>query len=136
MKNLFFLLFSFVLFVCTTDAQTKSSTVYNEVDFKTKPVWIDMMKDPAVNYYQAVKAFNTYWDQRVRPEDDADNKNGKDNDRGERKRRLYKKKLAAMTPAERNEFDRLNYQYKRFTNWMRDVKRFVQADGSIRVIRN
>ena len=36
-----------------------------------------------------------------------------------------------MTPAERNEFDNLNYQFKRFKIWMFDVKPFVQPDGRI-----
>ena len=36
-----------------------------------------------------------------------------------------------MTAAERNEFDRVNYQYKRFMNWMFEVKPYVQANGRI-----
>ena len=27
-----------------------------------KPVWIDMMGDPNVNYYKACKAFYSYWE--------------------------------------------------------------------------
>ena len=88
-----------------------------------------MMDDSAVNYYQAVKAFDMYWAGRIKPEEDAEK--GEENRREEKERRRYEKKLAKMTAAERNEFDRVNYQYKRFVNWMHEVKPYVQASGRI-----
>ena len=114
-----------VLLLLSAKAQTK----YNEAEFKTKPVWITMMDDSAVNYYQAVKAFDMYWAGRIKPEEDAEK--GEENRREEKERRRYEKKLAKMTAAERNEFDRVNYQYKRFVNWMHEVKPYVQASGRI-----
>ena len=129
MKKLFCILLSLGLFVFSVKAQIK----YNEAEFKTKPFWIIMMDDTTVNYYQAVRAFNSYWEGRIKPEDDADIliEKGKENPKEEKERRRYEKKLAKMSPAERNEFDRLNYEYKRFENWMNEVKPYVQENGSI-----
>ena len=127
MKKSFFIIPSLVLFMFSAKAQTK----YNEAEFKTSPVWIIMMNDSTVNYYQAVKAFNAYWEGRVKPEDDADKKDEKKSGKEERAHKRYEKKLAKMSAAERNEFDNLNYQFKRFTHWMFDVKPYVQADGRI-----
>jgi hypothetical protein len=36
-----------------------------------------------------------------------------------------------MTPAERREFDRLKYHYKRFKQWKLAVFTYVQEDGRI-----
>jgi len=109
----------------------KAQAKYNEADFKTKPVWIIMMDDSTVNYYQAVKAFDMYWAGRIKPDGDADKLNEKDSRKEEKERKRNEKKLAKMTAAERNEFDRVNYQYKRFMNWMFEVKPYVQANGRI-----
>ena len=125
MKKIAFITAGLVLLLFSAKAQTK----YNEAEFKTKPVWITMMDDSAVNYYQAVKAFDMYWAGRIKPEEDAEK--GEENRREEKERRRYEKKLAKMTAAERNEFDRVNYQYKRFVNWMHEVKPYVQASGRI-----
>ena len=125
MKKIASITAGLVLLLLSAKAQTK----YNEAEFKTKPVWITMMDDSAVNYYQAVKAFDMYWAGRIKPEEDAEK--GEENRREEKERRRYEKKLAKMTAAERNEFDRVNYQYKRFVNWMHEVKPYVQASGRI-----
>lgn len=122
----------FGFFLFPASAQNK----YPASDFKIKPVWIDMMDDSAVNYFQAVKAFNTYWENRVRPEGDEKMNEAENVNQQERmERRRYERKLRKMSAAERNEFDRVNYQYKRFINWKHEVKPYVQADGRVLTIR-
>lgn len=127
MKKTFLLTISILLVLFSAKSQTK----YNEADFKSKPVWIVMMDDSLVNYNQAVKAFNTYWENRIKPGDDAEKINEKETPKQEREQRRYEKKLSKMSAAERNEYDRINYQYKRFMNWMREMKPFVKEDGRI-----
>ena len=127
MKKIFYITFCFIMLGFSAKAQAK----YNETEFKTKPVWIIMMDDTAVNYYQAVKAFNIYWAGRIQPDADADTKEEKENRKEEKERKRYEKQLAKMTPAERNEYDRINYQCKRFKNWMHEVEPYVQANGRI-----
>ena len=48
-----------------------NSVVIEKVDTLTLfPYWIDMMNDSNVNYYDAVTAFDTYWENRVKPTED------------------------------------------------------------------
>lgn len=77
---------------------------------RTYPVWIEMMSDPAANYFDAVKAFELYWQDKMKPleEDEAENKKSS-NRSTEKQERKYKKQLALTTVAQRNEFDRINY---------------------------
>lgn len=122
-----------ILFVIFFSNAVSAQTKYNEAEFKTNPVWTKMINDPDVNYYQAVKAFNTYWEGKLKPEgeDDFINEKEKENKAEERERRAFEKKLKKMPAAERQEYDQLKYHYKRFETWMREVKPFVQEDGSI-----
>ncbi len=111
----------------------QAQTNYNEADFSSRPVWIEMMNDSTVNYNQAVKAFNLYWKERIKPgeEEERMNEEKKQSREKELEHRRFEKELRKMNAAERNEFDRVNYQYKRFVNWMREMRPFVQPDGRI-----
>ena len=78
-----------ILFVIFFSNAVSAQTKYNEAEFKTNPVWTKMINDPDVNYYQAVKAFNTYWEGKLKPEgeDDFINEKEKENKAEERERR-------------------------------------------------
>lgn len=122
------------MFSCVLLFAIKAQSNYNELTFKNKPVWIEMMHDSTVNYYQAIKAFNIFWEDRRRPGEKGENEKEEAETKGrkeKREQRRYEKKLARMTPVERNEFDNLNYEYKMFIYWMKEVKPLVQADGKI-----
>lgn len=95
------------------------------------PEWVTMMEDPNVNYYEAVKSFNEFWKGREMPIDEADVLNEEMTGREKREHRRAVRKLKKMSPAERQEFDYLAYQYKRFKNWEHEVFPYVQNDGSI-----
>jgi hypothetical protein len=127
MKKVFFITLGLGSLASSMKAQTK----YIESEFKMKPVWIKMMQDSTVNYNLAVKAFNIYWENRIRPGEESDKINEKEDRKEERARKRYEEKLTKMSPSERNEFDNINYQYKCFADWMYEVKPFVQQDGSI-----
>jgi hypothetical protein len=94
-------------------------------------MWIEMMDDSSVNYYEALKAYEQYWQNRIRPQEEEDAINEHGSRKAEREREKFEKKLAKMTPAERTVFDRMKYECKRFDNWKREVKKFVQEDGHI-----
>jgi hypothetical protein len=129
MKKVFFVSCFLVLINFYVQAQNK----YHEDEFKTNPVWINMIDDPNVNYYQAIKAFDLYWEGKTKPmeEDEIKNKKSKENKKEEREKERLKKILGKMKPKEREEYNRLQYQYKRFETWKREVKPFVQEDGRI-----
>ncbi|MEQ9188713.1 MAG: hypothetical protein RLP15_13345, partial [Cryomorphaceae bacterium] len=58
-----FLILSFVAFSFAASAQS--------VDTASTPVWIDMMQDPSANFYEAQRAFETYWNGRERQKGDG-----------------------------------------------------------------
>ena len=61
--------FSMILFFSIhAFAQTKSKTP----NYSKHPYWIDMIKDPNVNYFEAVKAYDEFWKDRKKPEQEDD----------------------------------------------------------------
>lgn len=104
------------------------------------PVWVTMMEDPNVNYFDALKAYDAYWLTHTRPageeeememnlsEKDRSSKDAKEAER-ERERREERKKKLKGASLEQMEY--LKYQCKRFENWAREVKPWVQSDGHV-----
>ncbi len=110
-----------------TDSKTKSEAA--KVDYSKEPVWIKMKEDPNVNYYEAIKAFEAYWNGKIEPEEEHELiTEGKIT---EEKAKQMKAERASWTQAQRNEYERIKYEFKRFKQWKRDVKPYVQSDGRI-----
>ncbi len=120
-----------VMFVClffTGKAQDKK-TAAKITDYKNQPVWISMMDDPNVNYYEAIKAFEMYWQGKIEPEEESEliNEGHITTAQADSLRRAR----AEWTQAQRNEYEQIKYQFKRFKDWKRTVSPFVQNDGRI-----
>ena len=114
--------FSMILFFSIhAFAQTKSKTP----NYSKHPYWIDMIKDPNVNYFEAVKAYDEFWKDRKKPEQEDDIIGQKKS--GVIKHRLFK------TREQREEAERRKYalEVKKFEHWKMQVKPYVQEDGSI-----
>ena len=124
------LFFCFMLLL-SLNAIKAQETKYNPKEYSNQPMWIEMMDDSSVNYYEALKAYEQYWQNLIRPQEEEDAINEHGSRKAEREREKFEKKLAKMTPAERTVFDRMKYECKRFDNWKREVKKFVQEDGHI-----
>lgn len=122
--------FSFLLLLGITAVKAQE-VKYNPKEYHIKPYWIEMMDDSTVNYYEALKSYETYWQDKLKPQEEEDAINEHGSRKEEREREKFEKKLAKMTPAERTEFDRMKYECKRFDNWKREVKQYVQEDGHI-----
>lgn len=90
-----------------------------------------MMKDPKANYYEAVKAFNLYWKNKEKPIEEMEILNEDMSKHEKREHKRFEKKLSKMTPTQRQAFDELAYQFKRFKDWQRENAPYVQEDGSI-----
>lgn len=102
----------FATIVCITtsliaQAQDFSSQTSKHTTNQEKPVWIDMMGDPNVNYYEACKAFYSYWQGKELPAESE----GEANDLGEKEKE--KEGLHFKDP---NSYAMI-YEYKRFKNW-------------------
>jgi hypothetical protein len=84
------------------------------------PEWYTMMKDPKVNYYKAVEVYEKYWEgKKMPPNKDA------------RQTEEYKTFFAAMSVAERQEYERIFLLNKEFKHWRRTEEQWVQPDGHI-----
>ncbi len=99
-------------------------------------IWIQMIDNPNTNYYVAIKAYDTYWQDKEKPEDEEDMMNeersSKESSKEKKKEEKEReKKLQKMSPEQRRQLDELKYQCKRFENWKREVFPYVQEDGRI-----
>lgn len=91
------------------------------------PLWVTMMDDPNVNYFEAVKNFNAYWKSREKPVEEKELFGSVGDKEKEESIKQKKGKLKAEDPAQKYAFE-----YKRFLWWMREVEPFVQSDGRIK----
>lgn len=98
-------------------AQTKSKP----------PLWVTMMDDPNVNYFEAVKNFNDYWKTREKPVEEKELFGSVGDKEKEESIKQKKGRLKAEDPAQKYAFE-----YKRFLWWMREAEPFVQSDGRIK----
>jgi len=130
-------------------ALAQNNTTGNE-NYKNNPVWILMMDDPDVNYFEALKAYETYWKYHKKPTGEEEEmqmmaaltgekmskKQVRKKKEIEREQKRAAEKSASKTYSKKeqleiSEKENMKYQIKRFENWMLDVKPFVQEDGSI-----
>ena len=98
----------------------------NKMDrYKASPVWIQMMDDPSVNYYEAVLAFDTYWESREIPNEEHELFIAS-NEEKEKDDFISNKKEKQSEEAKRYAFE-----YKKFKHWQQKVLPFVKEDGHI-----
>lgn len=123
------LLFLLLTAFCSVSAQEKEKETAERKDYKNEPVWIKMMDDPNTNYFEALEAFEEYWEGKEEPEEEEEMiSEGKLTEERAEERKAER---ATWTQAQRNEYENMKYQFKRFKNWKRTVFPFVQSDGRI-----
>ena len=118
MKKLF-LLCIFSIAISTSFSQT----IYSTSDYTKKPIWINMMDDPHVNYWEAIKAYEAYWTSHTKPvgESDMDVKNVSKN----------KKRFSQREIREARAEAAMRMQVKKFEWWKTKMEPFVKEDGTI-----
>lgn len=123
------LLLTAALVVVTAVVSAQDKKLTPTGDYKNQPVWISMMADPKVNYFEAVKAFEMYWEGKIEPEEEYEliNEGHITTAQGD----SLRKARMEWTQAQRNEYEQMKYQFKRFKDWKRTVQPFVQSDGRI-----
>jgi hypothetical protein len=114
------------------------SHVRAQTDYANNPVWIKMMDDSTTNYYEAQKAFDEYWKHHVKPAGEEEEMAEGEKNSNEREREVrreikkdWKKTVTEEDLKRQNENVQMKYQVKRFEQWTREVKPFVQEDGRI-----
>lgn len=129
------------LFLCGISVQAQTDSKYRK-----SAVWIDMMEDPNVNYYEAIKAFNAYFERHKMPriEEEEMGKEGyaypslKSKEEEARERQEEKEIEAANAGHfflkknyEGMERSAMAMQVRKFKQWVQTEQSWVQADGRI-----
>jgi hypothetical protein len=105
------LILALALYTICIGLQAQSTST----DYAATPAWIGMIDNPAANYYEAIKAYDTYWQHHAKRR------------REEKKERA----MTRMTTPQREAYMQMKYQCKRFDTWIREEKPYVQEDGHI-----
>ena len=98
-------------------------------DYKKHPYWIEMIKDPNVNYFEAIKAYELFWKNKPEPREE-DEKIGQDKT-SENKNRFEDWEEKREKKRERKWQQKYGLECKKFEHWKMMVKPYVQEDGSI-----
>lgn len=96
---------------------------------KELPSWVAMIDNPTTNYFEAQKVFNDYWKGKIKPIEEMDIKDMEALTPEEKQ--IRKNYFQNLSQQERAEFDILQYHYKRFKQWKKEILQFVQEDGRI-----
>ena len=139
---------SIILFVAfassvSLKAQTNDSIAEKKLFqvYHAKPVWISMMSDPHVNYFEACTAFEMYWTGREIPAEmegeanklyDTKEKDKNKTERELEREREKEQKKDSYKKEEHEDVEGLHfkdpnsytliYEYKQFINWRRVMR--------------
>ena len=132
MKQLRVLLTILICLSMGANAQTNSGAT----TASNQPIWVQMMSDENVNYFEAVEAFNSYFKTHPMPDLEVEEElmGGDLKAKEDYEKEMKRDNKSTLTEQERKsmvEREQMNYQVKRFRNWMKESKPFVQADGHI-----
>lgn len=114
------LFFFCCLLLIEVQAQKKANNTYK--DYTKGPLWIAMMDDPNVNYFEIEKAYEQYWSKHEKPE-------GEDETIGEhaeRQKTPSKRKQRKISAA-----NDLKFAVKKYEVWREQTLPYVQPDGRI-----
>jgi len=118
MKKIVFCLLA-VIAINTLYAQNNTDAYY-----RTHPVWISMMSNESVNYYEAVKAFNLFWENKEKPTEENELFSASDTEKESKD--FISSKMSLTEDAKKYAFE-----YKKFIYWQQDVLPFVKDDGQL-----
>lgn len=93
----------------------------------TLPDWVAMIDHPSTNYFEAIRSFEAYWAGKEKPGEEEEAETAKD----EQEREKEANHRSSLSTEEREYELLLAYHYKRFKNWIQEMKPFVQDDGRI-----
>ncbi len=112
-----------ILFICMLgQAYGQTTAKYDPKDYAKKAVWIKMIDDPAVNFFEVEKAYKIYWQHHVKPEAEHD----VIGEHAEREKIPSRKKQGKI-----EQENHLRMAVKKYENWHRKMLPYVQADGRI-----
>ena len=121
MKQLRVLLTILICLSMGANAQTNSGAT----TASDQPIWVQMMSDENVNYFEAVEAFNSYFKTHPMPDLEVEEElmGGDLKAKEDYEKEMKRDNKSTLTEQERKsmvEREQMNYQVKRFRNWMKE----------------
>ena len=106
-----------------------SQTTSKRINYSKHPYWIEMMNDPKANYFETVKAYEQFWQNKKIPleEDDIIGQTKKE----PTKNNFLSKWFKSKEEREEEEIKKYSFEIKNFKHWKLKVTPFVQEDGTI-----
>jgi hypothetical protein len=106
-----------------------SQTTSKRINYSKHPYWIEMMNDPKANYFETLKAFEQFWQNKKLPleEDDIIGQTKKE----PTKNNFLSKWFKSKEEREEEEIKKYSFDIKKFKHWKLKVTPFVQEDGTI-----
>lgn len=130
MKNRihFIAIISFLTLIIISPEIIAQSTA-KKLNYSKHPYWIEMMNDPKANYFETLKAFEQFWQNKKLPleEDDVIGQTKKEPTKNNFLSKLFKSK----EEREEEEIRKYSFDIKKFNHWKLKVTPFVQEDGTI-----
>ena len=106
-----------------------SQTPKKSINYSKTPYWIEMMKDPKANYFETIKAYNLFWENRKKPKDE-DDVIGQSKS-VEAKRTFLNRWFKSKEEREEAEIKKYALDVKKFKHWKLKTEPYVQEDGTI-----
>jgi hypothetical protein len=103
-------------------AFAQSNAHYTEKEYARHPVWLQMMQDPKVNYFEIEKAYKIYWEHHAKP-------TGEQDVIGEHEAREKNPSKRELKKIEAD--NNLRIAVKKYEHWRMKMQPYVQADGRI-----
>ena len=103
-------------------SKAQTNKQYSDKDYAKKPLWINMMADTSVNFFEIEKAYNTYWQHHTMPATEHD----VIGEKAEREKHPSKRMLRKM-----DADNDMRMAVKKYEWWCAQMKPYVQDDGRI-----
>lgn len=89
-----------------------------------------MIKDPNVNYFEAINAYNTFWSGKQKPLEENE-LIGQTKGEESKEEKMDSRKEMRVKRKEKYLYKKFGLECKKFEHWKMQVKPYVQADGHI-----
>lgn len=106
-----------------------SQTQKKSINYSKKPYWIEMMKDPKANYFETIKAYDAFWENRKKPREE-DEVIGQEKTVAA-KRGFLSRWFKSKEEREEAEIKKYALDVKKFKHWKLKTEPYVQEDGTI-----
>jgi len=129
-KALKFMMLVMLFVVAGCSCAYSQSVSKKELNYSKHPYWIAMIDDTTSNYYETIKAYDTFWKNREKPKEEEETMGMKGATEKEKKEKSTWLKRLFQNDVEKNE-TMYTYQCKRYEHWKMMMQPYVQPDGSI-----